>query len=644
MEGEGMAADALTSSVHTNAIGMRFARIEPGRFRMGAEGGDLDELPVHDVGVSRPFSLGVVPVTNLQYEEFDPGHRSVRGKQSFSFEDDEAALFVSWADAVAFCRWLAGKEGLPYRLPTEAEWEYACRAGSSGDFAFGDVLPPTCLRNQTNSWYPDPDNPKDRVDVPLVVGLSPANSWGLRDMHGLVEEWCADWYGSYPAAEQADPVGPQDGEYKVTRGGSHSTELRYLRSAARSAALPEERSWYIGFRVAIGGSPATKPLPVPGPEPHARGVGPALPAGHAVERSAPGPFFAEPRRFVRLTPDSRGPFYHHNHVPALTECPNGDLLSIWYTCETEKGRELRIVASRLRHGRERWDDASYFWVPPDRNATGSALLCDDDGTIYHWNGMSAAGTWGNLVLVQRTSKDSGATWSRARIVQPEHGLRHMPIASPIRHSSGALVLPCDAVTIGQGGTALQVSHDRGETWSDTGGTVAGIHAPIVELGDGRILALGRGDNIGGRMPMSVSANLGRTWQYSASEFDPIGGGQRAILVRLREGAIFFASFARTLVFTDAEGRERVGRGLFGALSYDDGESWPVKKLITDGGLARRLDGGAWTGQFTMGPDLAEPKGYLTAIQARDGLIHLISSAQHYVFNAKWLETPPPAVA
>ncbi len=127
-EADNSQAGAVTS------IGMRMIRIEPGSYRMGSELGDWDELPVHEVAITHPYWIGATEVTNAQYEQFDPDHKKVRGKLGFSNDDDEAVVFVSWQEAVDFCRWLSEKDGKPYRLPTEAEWEYACRAGTTTPF------------------------------------------------------------------------------------------------------------------------------------------------------------------------------------------------------------------------------------------------------------------------------------------------------------------------------------------------------------------------------------------------------------------------------------------------------------------------------------------------------------------------------
>ena len=175
--------------------------------------------------------------------------------------------------------------------------------------------------------------------------------------------------------------------------------------------------------------------------------------------------------------------------------------------------------------------------------------------------------------------------------------------------------------------------------------VRGIHAGVVGLRDGRLLAFGRSQPLDGRMPMSVSGDLGESWTSRPSPFPPIDSGQRLVLTRLIEGPLLLVSFTdpasqvsseawRGMEFNDADGKPFIGHGLFAALSFDEGETWPTRKLLTPGSGV--YAGGGWTREFTATPTLAEPKGYLAAAQTPDGMIHLISSRLHYRFNLAWV--------
>jgi formylglycine-generating enzyme len=635
-------------------------RVAPGTFSMGrpleplpaalTEGmahrrtGDPDEHPRHDVTLTHAYYMASTPVTNAQYEKFDPGHRSLRGRLGFSSGDDEAVVFVSWHDATAYCAWLAERVGVACRLPTEAEWEYACRAATDAPFWSGDTPPDGSLLNARESWYPDPARSDPGDVVGLRVGGTPANPWGLHDMHGLVEEWCRDYHAPYPAEPQRDPSGPRDGAARVTRGGSHSTVAYYLRAANRMAALPDDRHWLLGFRVAIGETPSPPAARRPATRRWQTRVRQAC---ATAAEAVTAPIFREPRQYVHIPSGSMGPLFSaHNHVPAIAACPNGDLLAVWYSCVSERGRELTVAASRRRAGDAEWDPADQFWGVADRNNHAPALLVGGD-TIHHFNGLGAAATWGALACVMRSSTDSGVTWSDPRLIMPEHTARQMPIESVLRMSSGALVLPCDAVTGGEGGSALWVSRDDGASWRDPGGTIAGIHAAVAERADGSLMALGRGDNVDGRMPMGVSTDMGRTWRVTASRFPPISGGQRCVLLRLREGPLLFASFTGprrdqpSMEIRDESRGSRPVRGLFASISHDDGQTWPHTRLVSDDGPDRELE--SMDGQpFTMGFADGEPLGYLAVCQATGGMVHLISSRQHYEFNAAWLAAPAPS--
>ena len=159
---------------------------------------------------------------------------------------------VSWSDAVEFCQRLSAlpeekKAGRVYRLPTEAEWEYACRAGSQTAYSFGSDE-----KSLVNfGWYSQ--NAKGKTHA---VGLKKANAWGLYDMHGNVSEWCSDWYGEYPKGSATDPRGPKDGWNRVRRGGGWYLPAEECRSATRGRFIPSYRAYDVtlGFRVALSSS------------------------------------------------------------------------------------------------------------------------------------------------------------------------------------------------------------------------------------------------------------------------------------------------------------------------------------------------------------------------------------------------------
>lgn len=203
-----------------------------GIFRMG----DEDNGPVHDVTLG-PFAIGAMPVTQAQYEK-------VMGNNPSRFKGDDLPVEkVTWNDAAAFCKKLSEITGKQYRLPTEAQWEYACRGGSTTAYCFGDdekLLDEYC-------WYK-----KNSEGITHPVGKKNPNKFGLYDMHGNVWEWCSDWYGDYPSDSIIDPAGPEEGEYRVLRGGSWSILAKLCRSAFRLRFRPENRGNRFGFRLSRG--------------------------------------------------------------------------------------------------------------------------------------------------------------------------------------------------------------------------------------------------------------------------------------------------------------------------------------------------------------------------------------------------------
>ncbi len=229
----------------THSVGMRLALIPSGTFQMGSPGGGDDERPVRMVTISRPFYLGTTEVTNEQFTR-------VMQKAPF-FPDDppsKPVVFVSWHQAKDFCLRLSVLENAVYRLPTEAEWEYACRAGTTTEFFWGDAWQDGFAWAHPNSGRPT------RSTHP--VGTLQPNGWGLYDMSGNVGEWCEDVYApAYPPGDATDPKGPPQGDFRVVRGGAYDHTPDGVRSAARGRHPPGEAARGPGFRVVREVPPAS---------------------------------------------------------------------------------------------------------------------------------------------------------------------------------------------------------------------------------------------------------------------------------------------------------------------------------------------------------------------------------------------------
>lgn len=228
-------AQATPATTFTNSIGMEFVLIPAGTFKMGSESGDPDERPVHHVTLSRAFYLGKYEVTQGQWQ-------AVMGTNPSLFQGDPMRPVdqVSWDDAQAFISKLNAMEGVQlYRLPTEAEWEYAARAGTTTVYSFGND--PRQLGNY--AWYRA--NSERRTHP---VGQKWPNAWGLYDMLGNVWEWVQDWEGRYQAGAVTDPQGPASGTYRMRRGCGWNSEPNVCRVANRYSVVGY-RDDFIGFRV-----------------------------------------------------------------------------------------------------------------------------------------------------------------------------------------------------------------------------------------------------------------------------------------------------------------------------------------------------------------------------------------------------------
>lgn len=218
----------------TNTLGMKFVFIPAGSFTMGSptsEANREDDEKQHPVRLTKPFMLAVTEVTQAQWQ-------AIMGNNPSHFKGANRPVEkVFWQDAVTFCGILSEREGRKYRLPTEAQWEYACRAGSTGSYAGTGLL-------HEMGWYE-----ANSGNQTQPVGRKLPNAWGLYDMHGNVYEWCSDRYGDYPSGHVTDPTGASSGKYRVCRGGSWYSTPRYCRSANRHGLTPDLRYRDIGFRV-----------------------------------------------------------------------------------------------------------------------------------------------------------------------------------------------------------------------------------------------------------------------------------------------------------------------------------------------------------------------------------------------------------
>lgn len=631
-----------------NKTGMAMVPINPGSFMMGAtetsfnldkktdfskDAPYYDETPVHKVIISIPFLISQTEVTIDQYKQFNKEYRANTAYSPY-------ASGISWNDATAFCTWLSKKEGKPYRLPTEAEWEYCSRAGTTGMFWSGALSP--------------------QADT---------NPWGLKNMASGPAEWCYDWYGPYPSTEQTDPIGYQNSWAKVVRGGPANTspmdertkqfgpvtDLAFYRSANRGSLQPDcpaagstqPLPHYIGFRVVQGALPKTQPqvfdlsFPMQGviqsTAMAAAGPDPNKPYFRARQIMASPPDLTMPleNATVGLDPANQGKV----HSSGIVACPNGDLLAIGFSSslsKSESAANTTMVVTRLRNGADEWELPEVFY---DRSGVNdqSALLWNDNGTLWFFGGGRGLGT---VPFVFTKSIDNGATWTplTTPLIKGEVGpFAPQPITSAFRGSDGTIFFGSDA----EGSSSLLwASHDNGKTWYDTGGRTHGRHTTFVTLHDGRILAMGgKNSNVDGYMPKSYSSDQGKTWTSMVkTPFAAVGSNQRPVILRLKSGKLFFAGDYQDIKMMDnPPPKDITERGSYVALSADEGETWTIKRL------AMAPEHNDWSGRVVKGKKPQQSfgtVGYCTATQSPNGLIHLMTSkgrpSMHFAMNEAWI--------
>jgi len=600
-----------------NSIGIDLKPIPAGTFTMGADAdaipkeiidgigvmsarqphGDFDEVPAHEVQITKPFAIATTQITVAQYQQFDPHYKPNPAHPTY-------VTGITWSRAVAFCEWLTKKEGKPYRLPTEAEWEYVARAGSHTLYSTGAA--------------------------PLKPGQP--NPWGVADMEVGRPEWTLDWYAPYESAPQTDPAGPENGLMKVLRGGGidskeaknstaegpPSTSAFFERPANRASLAPTFTSpaGNVTFRVV-----EQSPMPI---------------FHHSADYFA---FFqtAVKQSTVASTtgPDPAKPYYHTRllfpdigkdrtepvdgwplglprglginwHNSAIQQLPNGDFLAAFYNNQKlEDDPDQSVVTMRRRAGSEDWDLPEPF--PYFADAANAAPVIWNDPTDHKvWFFWGTPRLIGNLPFYYTTSPDNGVHWSPVQIPHfpaPIGRYVSQPINSVVRAKDGTIYIPTDSTGKQPDGnssvSAIWATHDDGKTWYDTGGRTGGRHSTIVLRNDGATMAFGgKNSEIDHRMPLAISTDGGKSYTKSASAFDVLGSGERPSVIRLADGKLFFVEDQNPT----GQPKNHTAGGQV-ALSSDEGKTWHIKHLPKD----------------------ITTVGYVTATQSKDGLIHIATT-------------------
>ena len=281
------AGEPVEEEFVSKTTGMKFVRVPKGTFLMGSpttEKNRFEDESQHEVTLSRDFYLGMYEVTRGQFRQFieDTGYKTEAeaGDGAYGWGESEKELFnkrkeltwrnsgftetddhpvvnVSWNDAVRFAEWLSRKDGEVYRLPTEAQWEYSCRGGTTSRYSFGNnademVKYGNIADGSARRAFPNRStiSPQDGYVCSAPVGRFKPNAFGLYDMHGNASEWCADWMGDYPIDPVTDPTGPAKGSVRVYRGGGWVSSTGVTRAADRNAYDPSFRINELGFRLA----------------------------------------------------------------------------------------------------------------------------------------------------------------------------------------------------------------------------------------------------------------------------------------------------------------------------------------------------------------------------------------------------------
>ena len=552
----------------TNSLGMVFREIPPGCFVMGTDGRgadttDTDQYDAHQVEITKAFYLQTEKVAQECYAQ---------SKLPGSADD------VSWLNADAFARWLSKREGRTYRLPTEAEWNYALAKG-------------------------------------LVPGLN-------------TREWMNDWHFPYFNDNRIDPTGPATGLLKVIRADATNRFSLPLNATAAAYGFPPT-----GFRLVLVKDPLANPPWVdPLPFPFAAVRQDTTPAQQGPDPKVP---YFTVRAALAMPPDEnkqhQGPkagvdisCYEHNHSPGFTVMPNGDVVAVWFSGLGEYGPQVRYIWARLRFGSEQWDMPTILYKIKGYNDQSPLLWTDtrDNNTVWLIGG-SRDPLNGKVAFKVGKTTDNGAHWD-FRIPESmtiKGRMNAQPVNSMFRGPSPTGPDLYFAMDGGGADGFLWRSRDNGLNWQDTGGrTTSGRHPTMVPLKDGRLLCIGgKNQDKDGRQPRCYSNDWGASWSpKEPTPFSPLANNQRADVIRLADGKLFYVG--------DSQKKGQDGPGVTVALSSDEGMTWTGRQLPVT--RPHRDDNKAGTA------------GYVTAAQGPNGVIHILTTLTkpglHYELNEAWL--------
>jgi len=548
-------------------VSLEMVWITPGTFLMGSAPGIRDaypdEMPQHPVTLSHGFWLGKHEITQAQWKAV-MGTTPWAGRQNVREDDSAPAVYISWHDANAFAAKLHQATGKMFRLPTEAEWEYAARAGTDTRFPWGDDLAYTAI--DAHAWWRGNVLITQNRHARPVAAAQPS-PWGLHDMAGNVFEWCHDYYAPYTGGPTADPAGPETGDMRVNRGGSWCTIAGNCRPASRGHDKADAAYEDLGFRIAC--SPAPESLA-------------ALEAGAPVAQDV----FVAGRDGVNTY-----------RIPALLIAPDNSLLAF---CEARK--ESFEDASPTDLVMRQSTDAGATWQPMRFLVHGvgdeavmnpCAAIDRATGAIFLFCLRANPAEPDHYRHVILTSNDSGKTWEGpldldSRITNPDPSFVFGP-GIGIQMKSGRLVIPGysgvfdNDIKAGYFSRVLY-SDDHGRRWT-LGDKVPQFtdESQAVELIDGSLMLNMRGDMGKGCRGVAISKDGGQTWaDFHWHDALPECPCQAAIARHApdKEGRTL-------LLFSNPDNQgEKFGvlerTRMTVRLSYDEGSTWPVKRLIHAG--------------------------------------------------------------